>query len=629
MRSSTLLQLLLCSAAFASARTARAQDASVPVADQGFDAHGFQMAPLDGDPRDPMLVTRPGRFVQWEGYVGSIWEYASAPLVWVPAEGDPQAVVDRIVAMNVSAGLAVHDRVRLQVGAPIFYASEGIDGPNGASMGDLRLGSMVAIVRPENLGFGLAVNPWIDVPTGNDTIFLGNSGVAGGLSVSATQEFERLTLSGDLGVQLNPQVDLVNVSGSDSMLVGAAVGYLFTDSLGATLEGRLLPALTKSTEAWTTSPGEAILSGRKRWDNGLHVDLGGAKAITPGVGAANYRLFAGLGWGQLYSDRDSDRDGIIDRDDACVNEPETVNEYKDKDGCPDQLAAIDLRVTLDGQPFAGAELRVKSPDGEQLVGRVDRSSHTGKPGDKWVGVASWGSCYGGRGKAEVVEGPNSIEVPLARDREGTVAVTVKREGQPVAGAAVRVQSDKNQECGTSEVARTGEDGKAMIALGAGEHVIIVEADESASVRREMVIADKDEKVLSVALAPAKAKLDAKRIVILDVVNFETGAATILPQSFPLLEEVAGILLNNPQVKMVRIEGHTDDRGNDKMNLTLSTQRAASVRTWLIEHGVAADRLVSEGFGETRPVDSNKTKAGQAKNRRVEFNIVEPAPAATP
>lgn len=626
MRPSPLIRSLGGLLGLLLAAPAAAQDAGIPLGDAGFDAHGFQLAPLDGDPRDPMLVNRPGRFVQWEGFIGSIWEYASAPLVWVPADGDPQAVVDQIVAMNVSAGLAVHDRVRLQVGAPVFYASQGPDGSNGASMGDLRLGGSVALVRQVTPGFGLAVNPWIDLPTGNDEIFLGNSGLAGGASVSATQELERLTLSGDLGVQLNPQVALVNVSGSDALIVGAAVGYLFTDSFGATLEGRLLPALSKSTEAWTTSPGEAILSGRKRWDNGLHVDLGGSKAITPGVGAANYRVFAGLGWGQLYSDRDTDRDGILDREDACVNEPETVNQYKDKDGCPDQLAQIDVRVSLDGQPFAGAELRVKGPTGEQNVGRVDRSSHTGMPGDKWVGVASWGSCYGGRGKADVVEGANVIDVPLARDREGTVSVTVKREGAPVADAAVRVQSVKNEECGTQEVVRTDAEGKAMVRLGAGEHVVIIEAADSAAVRRELTVADKDEKVISVALAPAKAKLDAKRIVILEVVNFESAKATILPQSFPLLEEVAAILLNNPQVKKVRIEGHTDDRGNDTMNLKLSDDRAASVRTWLIEHGVAADRLVSEGFGETKPIDSNKTKAGQAKNRRVEFNIVDPAPA---
>lgn len=626
MRSSRLLLSLGAPLGMTAAAPAVAQDSGVPTAEAGFDAHGFQLAPLDGDPRDPILVNRPGRFVQWEGYVGSIWEYASSPLVWVPADGDPQAVVDKIVAMNLSAGLAVHDRVRLQVGAPIFYASTGVDGANGASMGDLRLGGTVAIVRQQNLGFGLAVSPWIDAPTGNDEIYLGNSGLAGGASVGATQEFERITLSGDLGVQLNPQVDLVNVSGSDSLIAGAAVGYLFTDSFGATLEGRLLPAFTKSTEAWTTSPGEAILSGRKRWDNGLHVDLGGAKAITPGVGAANYRVFAGLGWGQLYSDRDTDRDGIIDRDDACVNEPETVNQYKDKDGCPDQLAQVDVRVTLDGQPFAGAELRVKGPESEQLVGRVDRSNHIGRPGDKWVGIASWGSCYGGRGKAEVVEGPNTIEVPLSRDREGTVSVTVKREGAPVADALVRVQSLKNEECGTNEVVRTDAEGKSLVRLGAGEHVVIIEAADSAAVRRELTIADKDEKVISLSLAPAKAKLDAKRIVILDVVLFETGAATILPASFPLLEEVAGILLNNPQVKQVRVEGHTDDRGDDKMNLTLSQARAACVRAWLIQHGVAEDRLVSEGYGETRPIDNNKTKPGQAKNRRVEFNIVDPAPA---
>jgi outer membrane protein OmpA-like peptidoglycan-associated protein len=79
---------------------------------------------------------------------------------------------------------------------------------------------------------------------------------------------------------------------------------------------------------------------------------------------------------------------------------------------------------------------------------------------------------------------------------------------------------------------------------------------------------------------------------------------------------------NPDIKRMRIEGHTDNRGNADMNLDLSKRRAASVRQWLVDHGVESERLESEGYGLTRPIASNDTDEGRALNRRVEFKILE-------
>ncbi len=84
---------------------------------------------------------------------------------------------------------------------------------------------------------------------------------------------------------------------------------------------------------------------------------------------------------------------------------------------------------------------------------------------------------------------------------------------------------------------------------------------------------------------------------------------------------------------MRIEGHTDSVGNDTANLKLSQKRADSVMAQLIKLGIDPGRLEAVGFGETKPIASNATKAGKAENRRTEFNIVDdsnpPAPAPTP
>jgi cysteine-rich repeat protein len=114
----------------------------------------------------------------------------------------------------------------------------------------------------------------------------------------------------------------------------------------------------------------------------------------------------------------------------------------------------------------------------------------------------------------------------------------------------------------------------------------------------------------------------KKIELLEKVYFDFDSDRIKTISHSLLDQVALILKANPQVKKVRVEGHTDDRGAEKYNLDLSQRRVESVRRYLVGKGVAPDRLVAEGFGEAKPIADNKTPAGREKNRRVEFNIVE-------
>ena len=112
------------------------------------------------------------------------------------------------------------------------------------------------------------------------------------------------------------------------------------------------------------------------------------------------------------------------------------------------------------------------------------------------------------------------------------------------------------------------------------------------------------------------------IIVFGKVQFETGSAAIQPKSEPLLDQLAAALRMNTQVKRVRIEGHTDDVGDDRVNQRLSDERARSVRKALIDRGIDGDRLETVGHGESRPTAPNSTRAGRAKNRRVEFIVVD-------
>lgn len=106
------------------------------------------------------------------------------------------------------------------------------------------------------------------------------------------------------------------------------------------------------------------------------------------------------------------------------------------------------------------------------------------------------------------------------------------------------------------------------------------------------------------------------------IYFATNSARLRPESTPTLEAIAAMLAEHPSLRLT-IEGHTDSDGEEAHNQTLSEQRAASVKAYLVEqHRIAADRLQTAGFGESRPVAENTTPEGKQQNRRVELVRVE-------
>ena len=104
--------------------------------------------------------------------------------------------------------------------------------------------------------------------------------------------------------------------------------------------------------------------------------------------------------------------------------------------------------------------------------------------------------------------------------------------------------------------------------------------------------------------------------ILLKVNFEFDSATIKPDTYPVIEDLAALMRNNPDITAV-LEGHTDNKGAASYNLKLSQARADAVKTLLIQqYGIAANRLVTKGYGESKPIASNDTEQGRQNNRRV-------------
>ncbi|MHB8876826.1 MAG: carboxypeptidase regulatory-like domain-containing protein [Myxococcaceae bacterium] len=213
--------------------------------------------------------------------------------------------------------------------------------------------------------------------------------------------------------------------------------------------------------------------------------------------------------------------------------------------------------------------------------------------------------------------PPPPPAPVADERPATLRGTIVSETDRLLSAMLTVPTAKLGPMtvvkGAYEVqVPPGEHGLEVSATGYLSEGRRVAVDPGATVVQDFVLKSVPKRVLVI--------LRKDRIQIKKQVHFATDSDVILPDSGQLLHEIAATILENPRLKLIRVEGHTDSQGDDTHNLGLSDRRARSVVRALIQRGVDPDRLKGVGFGELRPLRPNKTAKDRALNRRVEFMI---------
>lgn len=122
--------------------------------------------------------------------------------------------------------------------------------------------------------------------------------------------------------------------------------------------------------------------------------------------------------------------------------------------------------------------------------------------------------------------------------------------------------------------------------------------------------------------PKSVVLTENEILILQQVQFDFAKATIRPVSFGLLDEVAAVLRDHPELLKLEVQGHTDNKGQRNYNLKLSQARSDSVMAALVQRGIDPGRMIARGYGPDVPIAENTTDAGRQLNRRVQFKIIE-------
>ncbi len=175
----------------------------------------------------------------------------------------------------------------------------------------------------------------------------------------------------------------------------------------------------------------------------------------------------------------------------------------------------------------------------------------------------------------------------------------------------------------------GSTGPTPLMVDAGLQVLDVTSPGYLAQTRQVQVQANSEMPVVFELLPEPKKtlviVRNDRIEILQPVHFALAKADILADSFPLLNQVVDAIVRH-DIKKIRIEGHTDDRGGIDYNQRLSDARAKSVAAYLTRAGIDPARLEAVGFGLSRPIASNLTTAGREQNRRVEFKIVADPPA---
>ncbi len=278
------------------------------------------------------------------------------------------------------------------------------------------------------------------------------------------------------------------------------------------------------------------------------------------------------------SDRDSDGDGISDRSDDCPGTPAGVLVSRrgcpldgDGDGVADGLdvcpeTALGAVVDARGCPTDG--------DGDGVPDGIDRCANTPR-------MAS----------------VDALGCPIDTDRDGVPDGVDQCPGTP-AGVAV-----DNQGC----VADSDGDGVNDIA------------DKCPNTQAGHPV---DTDGCPIVLNEKETELLDTGLIRLDSVYFQSGRAVLQPRSFPSLDEMANILAKWPQLK-IEISGHTDSQGDDALNQRLSEQRAQAVLDYLAARypDLALGQLSVRGYGESQSIATNDTADGRARNRRVEFRVL--------
>jgi len=610
----------------------------------------FNLLPfkLSSDPNG--LITSEGarklEHLQW--YVGGMIGYAYDPMT-VALNGDKiGSIVEHQMAMDLSFGIGIWKYFQLGVNMQAVLYQGGDDAADlgypeagelkAQGISDFRLIPKIVLIDGTGPGLGLAIVPILQFPTATGNAAAGDPGLMIDPRLVVDYRLANgMVFMGQVGYRMREGVEVDNLLQDDELTfaVGAEIPLMKKLSLVGEIYGGVgfddAAADEDKGIDMEEAPVEGLLAARWRSCSGLIFTGGAGAGISSGGAAAKFRAFFSVGYSPKVKAapvvKDADGDGLPDDVDKCPNEAEDKNGFEDEDGCPDGARDTDG----DGIPDMSDKCVNEAEDKnnfEDEDGCPDGARDTDGDGipdatDKCVNEA---------------EDKNNFE-----DEDGCPdgARDTDKDGVPDAtDKCVNDPEDKDgfQDDDGCPDADNDEDGfcddNADIQGNLAKYADVCKGLDKCPNEKETINGFEDEDGCP-DKGQVKAIITRTSIQIMDKIYFNTGKTTIKPESFKVLDTVVSILKAYPHIKMLEVQGHTDDVGDDDKNLTLSDGRAAEVVKYFVSKGIDSARLTSKGYGETVPLaDCKAMKKGKmqnecrANNRRVEFKIGS-APAAMP
>jgi OmpA-OmpF porin, OOP family len=323
-------------------------------------------------------------------------------------------------------------------------------------------------------------------------------------------------------------------------------------------------------------------------DNSYLVLAGGVGPVES-INSADIRAVLGFIFEPSIGDRDGD--GYKDDVDECPDDPEDFDRFQDEDGCPEPDNDRDGILDVDDE----CPLVPEDHDGDADDDGCPEGSEGDRDGD---GILD-----------NVDKCPDDPE-----DRDGFQ----DEDGCPDPDNDNDGILDVDDLCPNNPEDKDNFEDEDGCPDPDNDKDRILDVDDSCPNDPETYNGFEDEDG-----CPDRGNviIEENQIIILEKIYFATDSAEILQRSYPIVDAVAATLIGNPQITLVEVQGHADERGGDDYNIRLTADRAASVVQALGQRGVDLKRLRSAGYGERCPIDPAHNASAWDKNRRVEFKII--------
>ena len=486
---------------------------------------------------------------------------------------------------------------------------------DGQGVGDIGLHLKWRLMNTSRGPFGLAVVGSAYLPTASEeNSWLGNDSVTPQAMLVLDKELGRTKIVANGGIRVSTGGS-VRFEDNGSMInapmtptTDGVIEVGSTIPFGAGLSYAIVPGRFDAVaevfgavplDGENYFPLEAVGGIKVYLAKNSFLSIGGGTGFLPGEGAnPDVRAFLGIVFEPNIGDRDGD--GLKDDIDQCPDNPEDFDGFEDEDGCPeldndhDGIVDLDDRCPNDPEDKDGFEDEDGCPEGNEFDrdgdGILDDEDQCpDDPEDKDDFEDEDGCPDPDNDNDQILD----IDDLCPNDPEDYDEFE-DQDGCPDPDNDRDLILDVDDQC-------PGKDGEDL-----------------ESVRETYNQIDDHDGCPD---GPAIITGDTTS-VILQEIYFEFDSAVIKKQSHPILEAVAKSLSVFTDIRLVEVQGHTDERGSDAYNLDLSQRRAESVVNFLVENGVARDRLDPVGYGERVPIDSRSNQNAWAKNRRVEFHVIK-------